>query len=234
MRDVMRAIEERTAVYEQNPLFDFLRDTRIDPGRRLAFAPSAAHYILTFTDFCQYVLRQEPPKDRLQEIVNAQTYEEVEHSRWFIADLAKLGHDPVMKFSEALDFIWSPATAKSRLLSYDLCRMALGADSLRKLVLVHCVEATAEVTIRHVMMVGKEWTAKTGQSLDFFGPTHEDAEEHHSIWEEGVTSIIEDIHLRDDVKHELLAMVEQAFWRFTEFASELVTVGKLERRIPGS
>jgi hypothetical protein len=234
MRDVMRAIEERTAVYEQNPLFDFLRDTRIEPGRRLSFAPSAAHYILTFTDFCQYVLREEPAKDRLQEIVNAQTYEEAEHSRWFISDLAKLGYDPVLKFSEALDFIWSPATNKSRILSYDLCRMALGANSLKKLVLVQCVEATAEVTVRHVMMVGKEWSAKTGQSLEFFGATHEDAEEHHSFREDSVSSVLEDIHLRDDVKLELLVMVEQAFSRFSDFASELLTVGKLERRIPVS
>lgn len=232
VRDVMRAIEEKTAIYESQPFFAYLRDTSIDPQRRLGFAPSAAHYILTFTDFCEHVLREEPAKDRLQEIVNQQTYEEAEHSQWFITDLAKLGQDPLMRFSDALKFIWSDATIKSRMLSYRLCRLAMGADSLRKLVLVHCIEATADVTIKHVMMVGKEWTAGTGQALEFFGDTHENAEEHHGIWGEALETVVQDIRLSDpEVKRELLSLVDESFCYFTEFTNELLAVSQLERRV---
>jgi head-tail adaptor len=231
MREVLSAIEQQTSTYEQHPLFEFLRDEGIDPVRRLAFAPSAAHYVLTFRDFCQHVLREEPARDRIQELVNAQTYEEAEHARWFIADLAKLGHDPLVRFSQALEFVWGDETVKSRMLSYQLCRMALRADSLTKLVLIHCVEATAEVTIRHVMSVGKEWTAQNGKSLEFFGATHEQAEAHHGIWEREAKSIVGDIRLHADARRDLLAMVRQAFEYFTEFATELLTVSQLDRRL---
>lgn len=231
MREVLGAIEHQTSLYQEHPLFSFLRDESIDPARRLAFAPSAAHYVLTFQDFCQHVLREEPARDRIQEIVNAQTYEEAEHARWFIADLAKLGHDPLMRFSEALEFVWSDETVKSRMLSYQLCRLALRADSLTKLVLVHCVEATAEVTIRHVMRVGQEWTAKNGQHLDFFGPTHEHAAVHRAVWDLEAKSIVSDIRLHADARRGLLAMVKQAFDYFSEFATELLTVSQLDRRL---
>lgn len=234
MHDVVRAIKEQTAIFERLPLFEYLRDTTIDPRRRLAFAPSAAHYILTFTDFCQYVLREVPAKDRLQEIVNAQTYEEAEHSRWFIADLARLGYDPMLRFSDALNFIWGSATVKSRMLSYHLCHMAIGADSVRKLVLVQCVEATAEVIIEHVMMVGREWTAQTGQALQFFGSTHEDAEAHHTIWDGSIEAVVQSIQLQDDVRRELLRLVEDAFGHFTEFTHELLASARLEPKLAAS
>ena len=114
-----------------------------------------AHYVITFGDLCKHVLREEPAKDRFQEIVNAQTYEEADHWRWFIADLEKLGHDPTLRFSDALRFLWSDETARSRVLAYQtIVRLAFGADSLRKLVVVHCAEATASVTVKHVVMAG--------------------------------------------------------------------------------
>jgi hypothetical protein len=230
MREVLSAIEQQTSVYERHPLFEFLRDESVDPARRLAFAPSAAHYVLTFQDFCQHVLREEPARDRIQELVNAQTYEEAQHARWFIADLAKLGHDPVLRFTDVLEFVWSDETVKSRMLSYQLCRLALRANSLTKLVLVHCVEATAEVTIRNVLSVGKEWTARNGKSLEFFGATHGRAEKDHGIWEHEARAIVEDIRLHGDARRELLAMVQRAFEYFTELATELLMVSQLDRR----
>jgi hypothetical protein len=232
MRAVMRAIEDRTGVYRRHPLFEFLRNEAIEPEKRLAFAPSAAHYILTFTDFCQHVLRSEPAQDRLQELVNAQTYEEATHSRWFLQDLARLGHDPLVRFSDALRFIWSEETVRSRMLSYQLCRLALGADSLHKLTLVHCVEATAEVTISHVMRVGEQWSAKHGKGLEFFGKSHEDAEEHHGIWGQEAQAIIDDIRLQPETRQALEGLVDQAFQHFTAFADELLAVSLAERGDP--
>jgi len=230
MREVLSAIEQQTSAYERHPLFEFLRDESIDPARRLAFAPSAAHYVLTSRDFCQHVLREEPARDRIQELVNAQTNEEARHARWFIAGLAKLGHDPLLRFSEALEFVWSDETVKSRMLSYQLCRLALRADSLTKLVLGHCVDATAEVTIRHVMQVGKEWTAQNGKNLELFGATREQVENGHGIWEHEARAIVEDIRLHGDARRGLITLVKQAFEYFSEFATELLTVSQLDRR----
>lgn len=230
MRQVLGAIRERTNAYEQHPLFEFLRDDSIDPERRLAFAPSAAHYVLTSQDFCQHVLREEPAKDRIQELINAQTDEEAEHARWFIADLARLGHEPLMRFSEALEFVWGDEAARSRMLSYQLCRLALRADSLSKLVLLHCVEATASVTIRHVLSVGKQWTAQNGKSIEFFDAAHADSEPHHSFWDREAEGILSDVRLHRGAERMLLGTVEQAFDYFSELATELLTVSQLDRR----
>jgi predicted membrane-bound spermidine synthase len=90
------------------------------------------------------VLREEPAKDDFQALVNAHTQEDGGHWNWFLADLASLGQDPRLPFSDALRFLWSERTTKLRMLSYGMCRLGLGASSLHKLVLVQCIEATAE------------------------------------------------------------------------------------------
>jgi hypothetical protein len=222
----MKLIEERTANYAQHPLFAFLSDRSIEPEQRLAFAPSVAHYIMTFADLCKHVFREEPAKDRLQELVNAQTYEEAEHCKWFLADLGKLGADPSLKLSDALTFLWSDVTAKSRTLSYHLCRLTFGADALRKLVVVHCVEATAEVTIKHVMAVGKEWTVKHGRELEFFGRAHDDAEDDHSLWDQQTRDFVLGLKLEMSVKDELLGVIDQTFNAYLDFAQEILTCAK--------
>ncbi len=231
MRAIVQAIDEKTEIYKALPLFDFLRDKSIDPAKRLAFAPSVAHYVITFGDLCKQVLREEPAKDKLQEIVNAQTYEEGEHWRWFISDLGKLGHDPQVKFSDALNFLWSDATAKSRMLSYQICRLALGADSLRKMVVVHVAEATANVTVKGVVEVGKEWTAQTGVKLAFFGGGHDEAEDDHTLWDEQILALLKDITLEPAAREELLNVVDQAFHYFTEFTNELLAMAQSERKL---
>jgi hypothetical protein len=230
MRDILRLIEDQAGAYGARPMFSFLRDTSIPPERRLAFAPSAAHYVLTFTDFCERVLRQEPTEDPIQKIVNAQTYEEAEHSRWFLEDLEALGCDPVVRFSDALKFVWSSANARSRVLSYELCRFGLAADPIRRLVLVHCVEATAEIMVGHVMKVGKEWSKLTGRPLKFFGQTHEAAEEEHSFKGEDVQRVLEGVRLDARTKEELEVMVRVTFEHFSAFTDELLEAAAAERR----
>ena len=79
MQQVIQRIDERTKIFEQHPAFAFLKDSSIEPEDRLAFVPSVAHYVITFGDLCRHVLREEPARDRFQEIVNAQTFEEADH-----------------------------------------------------------------------------------------------------------------------------------------------------------
>ena len=234
MRNVVKTIEKRTAIYEKHPLFAFLRDSSIEPEQRLAFVPSVAHYVITFGDLCKHVLREEPANDRFQEIVNAQTYEEAEHWKWFIADLDKLGHDPIVRFSEALLFLWSDDTARSRVLSYQLCRLAMGASSLQKLVVVHCAEATANVTVKHVVIAGKEWTAKHGKRLSFFGGGHDEAEDDHTLWETEILQLINEVQLDPAEEERLMGVVNEAFDYFTAFIDELFAMAKAGRRMQGA
>lgn len=234
MRNVIEHVERRARIFEQHPLFAFLADSSIAPEERLAFVPSVAHYVITFGDLCKHVLREEPAKDRFQEIVNAQTYEEAEHWRWFIADLEKLGHDPTLRFSDALRFLWSDDTARSRVLAYQIVRLAFGADSLRKLVVVHCAEATANVTVKHVVMAGKDWTAKHGRKLSFFGHGHDEAEDDHTLWDEQVLGALRETQIDPALERELITVVDQAFDAFTAFVSEMLASAKAKRALPAA
>lgn len=231
MRNVIQAIDERTAIFREQPIFAFLRDRSIEPRRRLAFAPSVAHYVMTFGDLCGLVLFEEPAKDWLQEIVNAQTREEAEHRRWFLKDLAKLGFDETARYTDVLSFLWSDETVRSRMLSYKICRLALGADSLRKLVVVYCAEATAEVTIKHVLAVASEWSETTGQKLAFFGGAHDEAEEDHTLWEAGTMERLRNLELEPEVEKELIGMVHVAFDAFTELTEEMLDTARSQRAL---
>jgi hypothetical protein len=205
-------------------LFELLRDTSVDAEWRLAFAPSAAHYVLTFRDFCQHVLRAEPRGDRVQQLVNAQIEREVERAYWFTADLAQLGYDPVLPFNDALELVRSDERARSRTRSYRLCRLALGATSLEKLALVHCIEATASLTVQYVMEAAASWAESNAQTLASLGVTYDRARESEGLSEE-VAALLGDLQLPAGVLRELLRLVDRAFEYFTAFAHELLAAG---------
>jgi len=234
MREVLQAIQTNMVAHERHALFELLRDTRVDPEWRLAFAPSAAHYVLTFRDFCQHVLRAEPRGDRVQQLVNAQIDCEVERAYSFAADLALLGYDPVLPFNDALEQIRSDETARSRTRSYRLCRLALGATSLEKLALVHCIEATASLTVHHVMQAAASWAESNAQTLSSLGVTYDDASQSEGLLPE-VAALLGDIELPVGEVRELLRLVDRAFEYFSAFADELLAAGgcgvpSLERR----
>jgi hypothetical protein len=73
MKEVLRHIFEKKRAYATLPLFEWMRDERLDPRERLAFYPCMAHFILSFGDLNKFVLREERPADVYQEMVNAHT-----------------------------------------------------------------------------------------------------------------------------------------------------------------
>jgi hypothetical protein len=227
----MNELQKRTAAFEEAKLFAFLRDQAIGPRERLAFAPSVAHFVMSFADLYSLVLREEPAKDRYQELVNAHTHEDANHWRWFLGDLQKLGLDPTSSYSEVIKLLWGDSTVKMRMLSYHMCKLGMGADSLRKLVLVHCIEATGKVTVKHVARAGKELSSITGKSLVYFGPHHFETESDHTLEDGDVHSMLAGIVLDDARVEELLALVAESFAHFTAFVDELLVIATSERRL---
>ncbi len=222
MQRVMQRIDERSARLAEGPLFAFLGDTRIDPRRRLSFAPSVAHFVMTFADLYALVLPEEPAGDEYQRLVNAHTREDESHWRWFLADLAKLDSDPAWPLSQALRFLWSEGTRQTRLLSYHMCRLGFRADSLRKLVLVHCIEAAGKVTVSRVAAVGAEFTKLTDQKLLYFGEHHSRTESAHTLENEDIHRSIVDISLSPERAAELSSMVDESFDLFEAFTREML------------
>ncbi len=227
---VLEFVDQKARELRAAPLFEFLRDTRISPKDRLAFAPHVSHFVMTFADLYTLVLREEPPADRFQELVNAHAREDAGHWRWFLADLEQLGEDPSLRLSETLRLVWSEATVKMRLLSYHMCRLGFGADSLRKLVLVHCIEATGAVTLEHVARVGHELATLTGKRLAYFGPHHFDTESGHTLEENDVRRALEAVPLEASVVEDLCALVNESFRHFTAFAEEMLALARSHSR----
>ncbi len=112
MKEILALIEEKQRIYAQSPLFEFMQDSQIHPIKRLAFAPCAAPFIMSFADLCKYTLRQEPTNDKIQALLNQHTYEDDFHWQWFLEDIQKLGFNFSLQFNDSLEFLWGQKTKK--------------------------------------------------------------------------------------------------------------------------
>ena len=222
MRELQSQIARLSAEFEAQPFFEFLRDQNLTAKERLAFAPALAHFVMTFADLYRFVLREEPARDKYQEIVNAHTYEDGGHWKWFLADLGKLEGDPNVPFSDALRFVWSDETIKLRMLSYEMCQLGLGASSIHKLVLVQCIEATGSVMLKNIMPAGKALASASGKNLVYFGAHHLDTESEHTIEQDDAQRVLDSLELQPALARELASLVDRTFAAFTAATQEML------------
>jgi hypothetical protein len=191
-----------------------------------------AYFVMSFADLCALVLRKEPAEDRYQEIINAHTKEDGNHWEWYLEDLARLGVDHEQSFSNTLRFIWGPDSEKSRLLTYRLCGLGLGANSLRKLVLLKCVEATAKVGFESTSKVAREIVDRNGKPLLYLGAHHLEAERDHTLSADKAQRLLEGLSLDEKTRQDLQRVVEETFDAFTDFVNELFRFASSEAK-PG-
>jgi hypothetical protein len=222
MRALLDYIDQKTVEYERLELFEFMRDAKLSVRDRLAFIPCLAHFAMTFADLYALVLREEPAKDRYQELVNSHTYEDGGHWKWFLADLTALGYDPATRFTDALRFTWADHSTQARLLSYHICKMGLGASSLQKLILVHCIEATGKVSLTAVAPLGAGLAKQLKRKALYFGSFHVETEREHTLENDEVRRSLEAETLDSSVESELMGVVDQTFAAFTSFSEELL------------
>lgn len=227
MHRVLDRIAARTAEYARGPFFTFLGDAAVEPRRKLAFAPYSTHFVMTFADLSALVFRREPARDRYQEIVNATSREDEGHWRWFLKDLDALGFDQRLPYSEAVEMIWSEHSTRLRKLSYHLCGLALGGDSLDRLALLWCMEDCFRASIGAVLPHAMAYSAQTGRALAFFGPGHSDAEESHPIHERDVRAALAGVALTDEKAAGLCATVDEIFTLLAGFADDLLALSHL-------
>jgi len=220
MKLVFAHIGERSRRFTERPLFVYLRDTTVDPQRRLRFVPWMSHFVMTFADLYHFFLPENPPGDRYQELVNIHLSEEGTHWKWFLADLTNLGLDPTLRFTDALRFIWSDATLKTRALAYEMCKLSAGMNSLQKLVMVLAIEATGRVGLEAAVPTGVETGTKSGRTLVYFGSHHLDTERQHTVEAKEVHGALADLTLTDVTRAQLCSIVDQVFDRFGDFVDE--------------
>ncbi len=222
MQQVLEHLDEKLAEYAEAPLFAYLRDPNVEPRQKLSFAPHVAHFVLGFTDLCALTLPQEPPPDEYQALVNANAREDLEHWRWFLADLDALGLNPTLPLNQAMQLVWSPETVRTRILTYHLHHLTLGANSLEKVILVRCIEGAFQVTVRDLAPVARDYQARTGIPLQYLGGPHFEAEENHTTEDEELSIPLQDLVLTPEESRELCALIDRALALFTGFADELL------------
>ncbi|MBH8574672.1 hypothetical protein I8752_16895 [Nostocaceae cyanobacterium CENA369] len=223
MKEILALIEKQKQEFAQLPLFEFMKDKSIDPRQRLAWAPCAAPFIMTFGELNKYFLRTETTDDPIQKIINQYTHEDDSHWLWFLEDLHKLEVDRSLKFSDALKFIWSEETKNTRWLSYQLYQYSSQANSLQKLIVIEVTEATSHVMLPIASEVSKEITAITQQEYQYFGDIHLIAESEHTIDASNLEQFVGDIQLTTEARQEAIEIVKQLFVVFTKFTNELLT-----------
>jgi hypothetical protein len=222
LKDLFARIEQRMVEYQDSPFLRFLRDPQVDTRRKFQFAPHVAHFVFSFADLCTLVLPEYPARDFFQELVNANAKEETEHWRWFLADLAELEQDPTLHYSEALRAIWSDRTRRTRTLSYQLGHLGLAADSLGRLVLVHCIEGAFQATVGDLQAVAKQFAALTGTRLRYLGRTHSESEENHTLEDPEIRRRLDATEVPLDAYRRLCDMVDRSFQLFADFADEML------------
>jgi hypothetical protein len=222
MKSILALIEEKQKVYAQLPFFQFMGDQTISPEKRLAFAPCAAPFIMSFADLNKYVLRQEPTEDKIQLILNKHTYEDDFHWQWFLEDMQKLSFDCSLNFNEFLRFSWSDQTQKSRLLTYKLYEYIDQSEPIEKLIILEAVEATSDVLVSITQKVTEKLSSITGLEYKYFGDCHCDAENNHNAYTEDVQKFIDNLYISDKTRNRSICLIDNIFELFSQWTGELL------------
>lgn len=222
MKEVLAHIEKKKQEFAKLPLFEYMRDTSIDPRQRLAWVPCASPLVMGFADLNKHFFRREPANDPIQELVNKHTYEDDCHWEWFLKDIAALGFNYSQNFNHSLRFIWSEETEKTRLLCQQIAVHIFQQDSIILMIAIIALEATWHVTQTLTLSVTQELQQITRKNYYFFGKTHFEIENNHSIENEETEKIIVNIELTDKIKKQAFYLVDKIFEYFSESVNEMI------------
>ena len=229
MKRILALIEEKKHSYAQSSLFEFMQDLKIHPIKRLAFAPCAAPFIMSFADLCKYTLRQEPANNQIQSILNQHTYEDDFHWQWFLEDLQQLGFNHRLNFNDSLRFIWGEETRSSRFLSNELYRNIVVSEPLEKWIILEVMEAAADVFLSHTRKITQEIHLITNQEFKYFGNCHLNAETEHTAHSQGVNELIESIDLAQEDEDKNALLVNTIFELFSQWNLSLLAYAQNHR-----
>jgi hypothetical protein len=220
MKQVLKHIFGRKRAYQNLPLFEWMRDTRLSARDRLAFYPCMAPFILNFGDLNRLILRQESSGDSYQDLVNAHTLEDDHHWPWYLEDFRKLGFDASLPGTEWMNFLWSESTLQNRRLMARLTALISGKTGLQRLVIIEAIEETGNVLFSTMLPLAEEIEREIGEQLRYCGHFHFALESGHAVGadHQALTSIA----LTDRTRADCIAMVDEVFAEFEAWTHELL------------
>lgn len=218
MRHVLDYIRVRSERFAQEPMFEYLRDDRIPTEQRICFMPMMAHFVFSFMDVNQYILRNEAIDTPYQRLVNIHSYEDASHWPWWVRDMKSAGLDKSCSFTDAMLFAWSDATRRSRMLTYDVIAIVTKATPIQLLAIVETIESTGSKFL--------STTAEVCGQLDpnpyiYYGGRHANVESGHHMGTDGAVGYLEAIELSSEDRRETLAIVDRLYQAYTDFVAEM-------------
>lgn len=221
MKDVLRHIFEHKRDYTNLPLFNWMRDERVDAIDRLAFYPCMAHFIMTFGDLNRIVLRADARGDAYQEMVNQHTLEDDHHWPWYLEDFTKLGFDAPAAPSDVMRFLWGQETEQNRILAARLIGLIEGTSGLERLVLIEAIEETGNVLFGTILPLAQELEQRFGMQLRYLGAFHFEKESGHAVNSDADHRALAAVKLTTEQRAHSKHAVDLVFSHFEEWTHEL-------------
>ncbi len=218
MQGIFDLIEHRRQKFTQHPFIRFLRDDRVPAERRLAYAPFASHFVLSFGEFNRDFLPEREGDDPTSEMINRHAQEDQTHFAWFLHDLEVLGFDAQCRFSDALRFLWSDEGRAARDLGHYIISVTRAAPSQLKLVIIEALEAQGNVWLTATAHAASAHPER--EKLIYFSHHHLERETGHAIGSE-----VESIHatvLAEELRPQARELVHGIFDRTEAFCDELL------------
>ncbi|MEA5594230.1 hypothetical protein [Rivularia sp. UHCC 0363] len=222
MKEILAHIEMKKQEFAKLPLFEYMRDTSIDPRQRLAWTPCAAPFAMGFAELNKNVFRDNKTNDPVQKIINQHTREDDHHWLWFLEDIKKLEMNRSLEFNDALRFLWSEETRIPRWVIYELYRYTFEASTIQKLVVIEVIEATGHVLSSIAVSVSQELKKTNNKNLLYFGDVHLSVENGHVIGLSEINQFMEEIEFTQENINYYLGLAENIFDLFTELTNSLL------------
>lgn len=219
---LIEKIELRMADLEKTRLCRWLSESDIDPREdRFSFTPSMLFFVLGFKDILK-AMKVKNPKTPMELELNQHCEEDLDHWRWYLSDLRKMGFSQVSSWGEEVNDIfalmWSDESQPVRELVYSTIHMVKKYnDPVISLAIVEILEAAFGVFMRHMLVPIRQARAFT--HLSYFGKTHFDKEAAHArgSWDEsGRVGYDQTSHqiLEEDVRRIAEGLVDELVGQF--------------------
>lgn len=223
MRELLKVVDEERRAYEQHPWIRFLKDPSVPGEARLAYAPFAAHFIMTFADLNRMLMGEAPQQgadEGFDHIVSRHAQEDATHWAWYLADMETLGWNPAGTFNDTLRFLWRKEGRRARELGYHMIAELLGAPSVLRYGLIEAIEAMGNVWLNATIHASR--AVSGGHKLVYFGDHHLDRETGHAIGSEDMIDARDDIELTPELRARGIRSVRLLFSKMSAFNDEIL------------
>ncbi|WP_186644900.1 hypothetical protein [Fluviispira vulneris] len=223
MQQIKAHIEMYNKKYDLHPLFIFLKDSSIDPRKRLAIAPCIAHFAMSFADLNRYVYRDFENIDIFQEIINEHTIEDSKHSVWFLNDIKRLGFDQPMSFAESMAFLWGKDTIGIRRASYDFSACIRYATSFERYIVLEAIEGNGFAFFTATCKAADDLSLLTGEKYIYFGQHHLKMETGHATGETylRLKEAVDNYKPNDEQREKAIKLIDRSYEIFTRFNDDM-------------